>query len=68
MKSGKEVNIGLVKDVNTKDTKRGGGDISLHHKNSCAKFLRLTQSKGEKNDSSFMKNVDKFITGCGVPS
>ena len=68
MRSGEEVNIGLVKYGGAKEIKHGGGKISSHHKKSRTKFLRLTQYKGKKNDASFMKIFDEFITGCGGPS
>ena len=68
MRSGKEVNIGLVKDSAAKTFKHGGRKISQHHKKNCAKFLRLTQAEENKNDASYMKSVEEFIADCGGPS
>ena len=68
IRSGEEVNIGLVKDSATKTGKPGGGKMSQHHKNSRVKFLRLSQSEGKKNEAAFMKSVDEFINNCGGPS
>ena len=65
MKSGEEVKIGLVKDGSAKETKHVGGGIFSHQKKARTKFLQLDQSKGKKNYASYMKGVDKFITGCG---
>ena len=48
MRSGEEVSIGLVKDSGANEVKREGGKMSQQHKKSCGKFLRLTQSEGEK--------------------
>ena len=42
--------------------------MSSKYKKDPGRFLRLTQSKGKKNDASYMKIVDEFITGCGGPS
>ena len=44
VRSGEEVNIGLVKDNAENTVKRGGGNMSQQHKNNCDKFLRLNQS------------------------
>ena len=68
IKSGEEVRIGIVKYGSVNKTKLGGGDMSLHHKKACTKFLQLNQSEGKKNDASFMKSVEEFITRCGGPS
>ena len=68
MRSGEEVKIVLVNNSAAKTVKHGGGQMSQQHKNNCAKFLRLTQAEGKKNDASYMKSVDKFITDCGGPS
>ena len=68
MWSGEEVNIGLVKDGGAKEIKCGGGKMSSHHKKDRTKFLRLNQSKGRKNDASYMKSLYDFITGCCGPS
>ena len=68
MRSGEEFKIGLVKDSGAKKVKCGGGEMSSHHKKACGKFLRLTQWEGNKNDASFMKRVDEFITGYGGSS
>ena len=68
MYSGEEVNIGVVKDSGAKVVKHGGGRISQKHKKARGKFLRLAQLEGNKNDASYMKSVDKFITECGGPS
>ena len=51
MRSGEEVNIGLVKDIGAKEVKRGGEKISQQHKKARGKFLQLTQSEGNKNDA-----------------
>ena len=67
MRSGEEVKIGIFKDSDTKMVKHGGGKMSQQHKKARAKFLRLTQADGKKNDASYMKSVDKFITKCGGP-
>ena len=58
MKSGEELNIGLVKYGGVREIKSGGGKMFSHHKVDRTKFLRLTQSKGNKNDNSYMKIVD----------
>ena len=68
VRSGEEVNIGLINDSSAKEFKRGGGEMYSHHKKACTKFLRLTQSEGKKNDASLMNSVDEFITGCGGTS
>ena len=68
MRSGEEVNIGHVKDSGAKLVKHGGGKMYQQHKKARGKLLRLNQSWGEKNDASYMKSVDKFITKCGGPS
>ena len=38
--------------------------MSQQHKKIRAKVLRVTQTEGNKNYTSFMKNVDKFILDC----
>ena len=65
MRSGEEVNIGLVKDSGTKVVKHGGGNIPQQHKKARGKFLRITQAEGKKNDASYIKSVDGFIIKCG---
>ena len=64
MSSGEEVDIGLIKDRYAKTGKHGEGKMSQHHKKNCAKFLRLSQAEGKKNDVLYMKSVDKFINDC----
>ena len=68
MRSGEEVNIGLVKDSGAKVVKYGGGEMSQQHNKASGKFLWLTQSEVNKNYASYMKSVDGFITECGGPS
>ena len=68
MRSGEEVKIGIVKDSAAKTGKPVGGKMSQDHKKSRAKFLRLSQSEGKKNEAAFMKSVDEFINNCGGPS
>ena len=68
MRSGAEVNIGLVKGSGVKEIKHGGGKMSSHHKKAHTTFLQLTQSEGKKIDASFMKSVDGFFIGCGGSS
>ena len=68
MRSGEEVEIGLVKDSAAKTGKRVGGKMSQQHKNNCSKFLQLTQSEGKKNDAAYLKSVEEFINGCGGTS
>ena len=65
MKSGEEIEIGLVRDGSAKENKREGGKLSSQHKNTRNKFLRFTQTEGKKNDPYFMKGLDEFIMGCG---
>ena len=48
VRSGEEVNVGLVKDISAKMGKYGGGKMSQHHKNNPAKFLQLSQAEGRK--------------------
>ena len=51
-----------------KMVKHGRGDMSQQHKKARAKFLRLTQADGKKNDASYMKSVEYLITKYGGPS
>ena len=68
MRYGEEVKIGILKDGGTKEIKHGGWKMYPHQKKDRTKFLRLNQSKGRKNDASYMKSLYDFITGCGGPS
>ena len=68
MRSSEEVNIGLVMDSAAKTGKHVGGKMYQQHKNNCAKFLRLSQAEGKKNDASYMKSMDEFINNCDGPS
>ena len=65
IRSVEEVKFGLVKDGGTKEVKRGEGKMPQYHKKAHGKFLGLTQAEGKKNDASYMKIVDEFITDCG---
>ena len=67
MRSGEEVKIGIFKDSGLMELKRGGGKMYQQHKKDCGKLLQLTHLDGKKNDASYMKSVDKFITKCGGP-
>ena len=62
-----EVKIGPVKNSGAKDIKCRGGKMYQHNKKACGKLLRLNHSEKKKNDASYMKSVDKFITKCGSP-
>ena len=68
MRYSEEVKIGLVKDSGAEEVKRVGGKISQQHKKACGKFLLLTHMEGKKNDASYMKSADEFITECDGPS
>ena len=64
MRSVEEVKIGIVKDNTVNMGRPAGWKISQQHKKIRAKFLRVTQTEGNKNYTSFMKNVDEFILDC----
>ena len=68
MRSGEEVNIGLVKDSAAKTGKHGRGKMSQQHKKNRVKLPRLSQAEGKKNDASYMKSVENFINDCDGPS
>ena len=68
MRSGEEVNIVLVKYNAVNTGRPGWRKMYQYHNKSRAKFPRLSQSEGKKNDAVYMKSVDKFINDCGGPS
>ena len=68
MRSGEEVKIVLAEDSSSKTGRIVGGKMYQQHKNIRAKFLRLIQSEGKKNDAMYMKSVNEFINNCGCPS
>ena len=68
MRSGEEVKVGIVKDSTANMVKHEGGKMSQQQKKASSKFLRLTEAEENKNDASYIKSVDEFITECSGPS
>ena len=68
MKSGEEVKIGIVRDGGAKENKRGGGKLSLKHKNIRNTFLCFNQTDGRKTEPAFIKSLDELIIGCSETS
>ena len=67
MRSDEEVKIGLAKNSGEKDVKYRGGKMYQHNKKACGKLPRLNHSEKKKNDASYMKSLEEFITKCGGP-
>ena len=63
----KRFKIGLVKYRAVKTAKHAEGKISQQPKNNRAKFPQLHQAEGKKNEVSYTKSVETFITNCVGP-